>query len=275
LQAYRAPTDNDRHSPSGIGEAGWIDMGLDRMNREVKESGLINKEASSCLIKSMIKYTGHKGAGFYHYALYKIFADGTIAMRNLIQPVGPFVTLPRLGIRITGDSRLEKIRWFGRGPGESYPDRKSSALVGDYESTVSLQNEHYACPQEMGNKEDTRFLMLYDEDGEGFQLWGGALFSFSALHFTAEDLRDAKHDGQWKARQETILSVDYRQNGLGNSSCGGDVMEKYRLKPLEAELNIVLSPYSAKTSPYQTADAGFPPLPAIDDVFRVDHGLSV
>jgi beta-galactosidase len=274
LQAYRAPTDNDAHSPSNIGETGWIGLGLDRMESQALEAGLVHTPSGGWALKAAMRYHAQKGTGFNHYTIYQIAADGSIALRSLIQPFGPLITLPRMGIRLICDPALEKLRWFGRGPGESYPDRKSAALVGDYRSVVSAQNEHYMCPQEMGGKEDTRFLLLSGEDGVGIHVCGNHLFSFSALHFTAEDLRDTGHDGQLKPRPEVILSIDYRQNGLGNSSCGGDVMEAYRLKPLNAEWDLVFTPYRGTIDPYDLAARDFPALPSLDEIFKLDHTMS-
>jgi hypothetical protein len=45
------------------------------------------------------------------------------------------------------------------------------------------------------------------------------------------DLHSCTHREQLVPREETILSIDYKQNGLGNASCGGEAMPQYRLNP--------------------------------------------
>jgi len=274
LQVYRAPTSNDEHSPSGIGENGWIKLKLNRMEKKVIESKVLEVNEHHSLVDTHILYTCAADTGFYYYALYDIAADGNIRMKLLIQPYGRLNTLPRIGIRLICDQRLENLRWFGRGPGESYPDRKTAALIGDYRSTVSEQNEHYVIPQENANKEDVRFVILTDGEGEGIHVKADTLISFSALHFTADDLTVTTHDGQLVPREETILSLDYQQNGLGNSSCGGDVMEEYRLQPLETAYQLSITPYTEAQDPYSIV-TDFAGLPSIEDVFTVDHSISL
>jgi beta-galactosidase/evolved beta-galactosidase subunit alpha len=44
------------------------------------------------------------------------------------------------------------------------------------------------------------------------------------------------------------FNLDHKQHGLGSSSCGPDVLEKYRLKPEAFEFEIVLKPYSKNQS---------------------------
>ena len=270
LNVYRAPTDNDRHSPSGIGEHGWIKWDLAHMDREVREAKLLIRMDQSCDIKASVLCRCGSQTGFWHYAVYHVDEYGTLTVRNLIQPFGDLETLPRIGVRLMLQKGLEHLAWFGRGPWESYPDRKASAKVGFYTSTVTEQNEHYVRPQEMGNKEDVRFLTLTDSEGCGLCVAGSELFSFSALHMTAEDLEETLHDAQLPAGQATILSLDKKQNGLGNSSCGGDVMEKYRLKPLETEFTFAVSPVVSGAGVRPVCDER---TPGIDEVFQVDRSL--
>ena len=54
------------------------------------------------------------------------------------------------------------IEWFGRGPHESYWDRKSSASIGKYKGNVWDQTYKYIRPQETGNKTDVRWMTLSD-----------------------------------------------------------------------------------------------------------------
>lgn len=273
LNVYRAPTDNDGHSPSGIGENGWIGKNLDRMERQVTEAGVLEQSDSGCTLRAAIRWLCGDETGFWHYALYHIDRVGVMTVKNLIQPFGSLETLPRIGVRLSLTGGHERLTWYGRGPWESYPDRKASPLIGYYESTVSEQSEHYVRPQEMGNHEDTRYLLLRDEDGRGLCAMAAGRLSFSALHFTARDLADTLHDGQQEERPQVILSLDNKQNGLGNSSCGGDVMEEYRLRPEETLFSFVLAPFSGESQALPMPDQKT--LEAdMDQWFAVDHDIS-
>ena len=65
-----------------------------------------------------------------------------------------------------------------RGPHENYADRKTSAYVGVYESTVADQYVPYIRPQENGYKTDTRWLTLTDDSGNGILFTGDPLYLF-------------------------------------------------------------------------------------------------
>ena len=114
------------------------------------------------------------------------------------------------------------------------PTAKQSAEVGLWSSTVNEQFVPYVRPQENGNKEDVRWLELTDAAGHGLGVLDDDdknLISASALHFTAADLAAARHNYELKPRPETILSLDAKQSGLGNGSCGPGVLEKYSVPP--------------------------------------------
>jgi beta-galactosidase len=124
---------------------------------------------------------------------------------------------------------LEKLEWFGRGPWENYWDRKASAMVGLYRSTVTDQYVPYIMPQEHGHKTDVRWLALTDAGGYGVSVIGQPAIEFSASHFTADDLYTARHTVDLTPRDEVMVCLDHLQRGLGTGSCGPDTLEQYRL----------------------------------------------
>ena len=71
----------------------------------------------------------------------------------------------------------------------------------------------------------------------------GNPFSFSALHFTGLDLAAVKHNFELKPRPEVILSLNAKMCGLGNSSCGPGVLERYAVPPSQTyDLNLRFQP---------------------------------
>ena len=46
----------------------------------------------------------------------------------------------------------------------------------------------------------------------------------------AEQLTKAMHDYELKPSEETFVSIDYKQSGIGSNSCGPQLAEEYRLK---------------------------------------------
>jgi len=98
-------------------------------------------------------------------------------------------------------------------------------------------------PQENGNKEEVWWLSLTDAAGRGLRVSAGEEpMSASALHFTAADLAAARHNYELQPRPEVVLSLDARQCGLGNGSCGPGVLERYAVPPKAYRLKFVLSP---------------------------------
>ena len=75
-------------------------------------------------------------------------ADQMLVLSLVVMPEGTWpVPLPRLGLRLAVPARLGKIEWFGRGPGEAYPDTRQAARVGRFTSTVEDLQTPYVMPQ--------------------------------------------------------------------------------------------------------------------------------
>ena len=88
-----------------------------------------------------------------------------------------------------------------------------------------------------------RWLTLTDESGQGLRVTAEENpMAVSALHFTAMDLAATKHNYELKPRPEVILSLDAKQCGLGNGSCGPGVLEKYAVPPQAYRLHLRFSP---------------------------------
>ena len=52
------------------------------------------------------------------------------------------------------------VQWYGRGPEESYWDRKSGSPIGRYAGLIEDQFHRYSRPQETGNKTDVRWIQV-------------------------------------------------------------------------------------------------------------------
>jgi beta-galactosidase len=108
---------------------------------------------------------------------------------------------------------------------------------------VDEQYIPYVRPQENGNKEDVRWLTLTDWTWRGLLVAAKEYpMSVSALHYTVEDLIAVKHNYELKPRPEVVLSLDARQSGLGNGSCGPGVLERYSVPPQVYRLHLRFCP---------------------------------
>jgi hypothetical protein len=138
---------------------------------------------------------------------------------------------------------FERFTWYGRGPHESYVDRKFGAQVGLYSGTVDEQYVPYIVPEENGNKTDVRWVALTDDDGVGLLAVAGEVLEVSAHHYTTQDLTEATHTYELTRRDEITLNLDYAQSGLGSASCGPGRLEQYQFKPEPVAYRVRLRPF--------------------------------
>ena len=67
-------------------------------------------------------------------------------------------------------------------------------------------------------------------------------FSFNCSHFTAEQLTEAAHDFELTPREETVLYIDYSQNGIGSNSCGPELPESFKFTQKDFNFSFRLLP---------------------------------
>ena len=140
--------------------------------------------------------------------------------------------LPRIGSVLTLDGTLDQLEWFGRGPVETYPDRKRAAPIRRWPSTVAEEYVPYVRPQEHGGHEDVRWVRLLDADGRGLELrFDERPLHVSVSHFTAADLAAATHDDELVSRPTITVHLDAAHRGLGTASCGPDTLPQYLVGP--------------------------------------------
>lgn len=174
-----------------------------------------------------------------------IASDGSIQLDGTVTPIyAELQSLPRIGLTMTLPAELDQFTWFGRGPHESYADRKQGAKIGRYHGDVADQYVPYGIPQENGNKSNVRWATLTNPKGVGLHIAGDRLLSLSAHHFTTEDLTTATHTYKLTPRPTITLNIDIAQCGLGNASCGPGVLPQYMLTPQPTTFSIYLTPIS-------------------------------
>jgi beta-galactosidase len=220
MHFFRAPTDNDKGFGNWLAKD-WKTNRLDSPQIVRTETNTI--EYRYLKGKIIIQSTQIPGGRRGHP---KEYTDYTYTFTC----EGELPELPCLGITIQLPKGYEQLTWYGRGPWDSYPDRKQAALFGLWKSTVTKQYTHYPHPQDNGNQEDCSLIILKNNSGQVFRV--EALekpFSFSALHYTSKSIASASHDFQLKEDDATILNIDCSTLGLGNSSCGPGVLKKYAI----------------------------------------------
>jgi beta-galactosidase/beta-glucuronidase len=241
LNLWRAPTDNDIHIAKE-----WVAAGLDRLQARLERVELVRKlpQAAQIEVDTMLACYSRLPAfrASYHYT---IFGSGDMLIDTHLTPLSKLPNLARVGLQMRLPGALDRFTWYGRGPHENYVDRKESALVGVYSGTVQEQYVPYIFPQENGNKSDVRWATLTDAQGLGLLVVGMPLLNVGASHYSTENLTSAGHTFDLEELDETILSLDYRQCGLGSNSCGPGPLQKYLIEPVEISFSLRLRPFSA------------------------------
>ncbi|VEJ18924.1 Beta-galactosidase [Capnocytophaga canimorsus] len=131
---------------------------------------------------------------------------------------------------------FKEIEWYGRGPWESYADRKTAALVGLYKGTIEEEYHPYLRPQESGNKTDVRYAKITRADGSGFRIQSTKkLLNVNVLPYEPDQLfpgmkKGQTHSGSLEFSENIHLDVDLQQLGVGGNNSWGELpIEKYRL----------------------------------------------
>ena len=239
-QAFRAPTDNDKSFGNWLAKD-WQLHGMDHPLISL-ESFDHEVRADGAVIVRIRTTNLYKEGNVTTTSVYTLSSDGVIDLKTTFLPQGVFPELPRLGLAFCLAPAYNTFTWYGRGPQDNYPDRKTSAATGLWKGTVAEQYVHYPRPQDSGNKEEVQFLTLTDKRNKGIRVDAVEdVFSASALHYTAQDLYKETHDCNLKPRPEIILSMDAAVLGLGNSSCGPGVLKKYAIEKKEHTLHIRIS----------------------------------
>ena len=253
---WRPPTDNDYGNRMDIRLAVWKKAGerAKIIKADISHAGL-----GKVNVSFRYDITDTEGGKIASYSVvYTVMGSADVIISAILEKSSDkYPEIIRMGMQMQLPEEFSNLRWFGRGPHENYADRKTSADVGLYESTVADQYVPYIRPQENGYKTDTRWLTLTDNNGTGLLVSGNPLFCFAALNNIHDDFespgrlsvfrKDAKtantHTNDVKPRELVNLNIDYGQTGVGgDDSWGAPVHDKYRLYERKYEYSFRLRP---------------------------------
>ena len=251
FNAWRAPTDNDEGQPWSVQSANsWRKAGLDQLRHQVKSVDVtpLSPQVVQVKVQSNVSAPGCED-GFACEYTYTVYGSGDVVIDTYVVPSQNLPPLPRIGLQMVLPGVYEHLTWYGRGPHETYTDRKEGAQVGVYQGTVDEQYVPYIVPQEHGNKTDVRWVSLTDGYGMGLLALAmpgtdAGLLEVSAHHFTTEDLAQARHTYELQRREEITLNLDYKQSGLGGASCGPGTLPQYLIQPQPVAYRVRLRPIS-------------------------------
>lgn len=253
FQAYRAYTDNDKGFGNWLAND-WKAAGLDKPVKAVTAFAPGRETPAGLPLDVVTTYRYQEGT-VTHTQAYLVKRDGSFQLNSHFVPDGNLPDLPRMGVTLALSSDLEHYTWLGHGPYDNYADRKEGCPVGVWSSTVTEQYVPYPRPQACGNKEGVRWLTLTSPAGAGVKVtvvpsnavasattFAAPVCSATALHFTETDLDAADNTWQLTPRASVFLTLDAFHMGLGNSSCGPGVLQRYAGEKRPYELNLFFQP---------------------------------
>jgi beta-galactosidase len=220
---FRAPTDNDgfKLMPELSRRLGVGSQAL----RQWQDSGVDDRPADTLVEHAVRVEQREDGTGFRH-----VF-DVPAALSDL----------PRVGVTFRLPARFDRLRWFGRGPHENYPDRNRSAMFGVWES--GLDELPYLVPQEFGLRTECRWMELIDSaTGERIRFDDFSTpVHCSATSYEDVELYRAETSIDAEPADHVVVHLDIAHRGLGTASCGPDVLPRYRLGDGRFELSYRVS----------------------------------
>jgi beta-galactosidase len=257
LNVWRAPLVNEldpwansgshlTYRKTGMGEDpanSWRSLGLDHLTFKLDRLAVVRKELQSVMIEVEDHATGSSySAGFDNRYRYQIEGSGELTIQHTVIPQGLMPAwLPRLGLQWIVNKDLKNVAWYGRGPFENYPDRKSGAQIGIYRSSVDEMLEHYLVPQDYGLRTDNRWVRLESGDGTGLEFRGSSLFNFNAHPYDTDNLTRARYPYQLRPFDGITFNFDYATSGVGCTAIS--VLNQYRVLPQMTSFTVKVRPY--------------------------------
>lgn len=233
--AMRAPTDNDMHVSQP-----WKYAGYDNFLTKVYSVCVNQGMGGSVRIETKLGFAAASRQSFIKAdVVWTVQESGAVNMHLAGDFNMTFLYMPRFGLELHVKQELDKVKYFGYGPNESYIDKHRSSYIDLFETDVDSLHEDYIKPQENGSHCGCRYVSL--GDGKALlQASSDKMFSFNASRYTVSELTDKKHNFELEKSGHVILHLDYGMSGVGSNSCGPELLEKYRLRNprIEWSMNI-------------------------------------
>jgi len=240
---WRVPTDNDE----GGGDAGyahrWRAAGLDRLQITAGKPQYEALEDGSVRVTAASRAAGIETAVDL-LTRYTISPVGVVSVTGQFTLDGAMPPLPRVGFQVALPGAYDTVAWYGRGPHESYSDRKQSARVGRYTAKVADLHFPYVMAQENGNHTDTRWVAVADGSGAGLRITAATPFDFTVHDYTDAALLAAKQSQVIARDGNVTLSLDLAQMGLGgDDSWSPRVHPEYLLDKHQYSFSFTIDPF--------------------------------
>lgn len=236
FNAFRAPTDNDCAVKND-----WYKFHLNELITKVYSSNVMKS-------KDCIEITIHLALGWFAYhntfdVINKIYVynSGQIKIHSNVKVADKRPYLPRFGLRMFMDKGFSNVEYYGYGSIESYVDKHRGSYKGIFKQKIWGMHEDYIKPQENSSHFGCEYVKI--ENSEiCLRIDSEEDFSFNASEYTQEELVKKAHNYELEKSGYSILCVDYKQSGIGSTSCGPYLLEEYQFKSKDFNLSFFITP---------------------------------
>ncbi|AGH80472.1 beta-galactosidase [Psychromonas sp. CNPT3] len=255
---WRGLTDNDLGANAHQWAAIWKDAGVLRDVQSFETARVSDNEFRVTVKFNMASICSEFTFVYCVYSTGDVHVKADFIPKDLSLPI-----MMRFGTQLTLAAEFKYVQWFGRGPVETYADRKGAKL-GIYGGTTWEQFHAYPRPQETGNKTDVRWFRLTNKEGSGLEIIADdKLLNASAWPFSADELdfvadmdsnsasgltpMSQKHGVDVQPGDVTTLNVDLAQMGTGGQNSWGSLPPCiYQLPVQEYHYAFYMHPVSHK-----------------------------
>lgn len=210
---YRAPTDNDIYLNQSNEINFWKTLG-DQLTIVSQTLETNHPDYISYVVKATLPASSLLPIELR----YRFYPSADVVLEMKIDHLDQLKNMPpRIGWIFEMPAVFGTVQWYGRGPLESYQDRKLGLNIGLYKSTASEFNIPAVRPQEMGNKSDVRWLSLKTFEGLYLMALGQSEFEANVLPFNYNKLGTGYRHGIDILNDPTnTVLLDYYQWPLGD-----------------------------------------------------------
>lgn len=245
LNVIRAAVNNESSQFRNYIEVQWLELGLDNMEHKLKVMNWHDLQHTAIVASSYISKAPGVREYFEHTITYHVSGSGICKIEHEVKPMGNFSVgwLPKIGLQLELDKSINSVSWYGKGPLENYPDRKTGVKTGLYELQASDFYTPYVVPQDHGNRSDVRWLEV--SDGRiGLKIHGNEQFNFSIHQF--DNLSSSLYSWQLNETDGWILNLDHQVAGVGLK--GVKTRPAYRVYPEKFHYTFTLVPFKSNST---------------------------
>ncbi|MBK7228512.1 MAG: DUF4981 domain-containing protein [Ignavibacteriales bacterium] len=240
LNVWRAPISNERVDWGKAEAEDWYSAGL---NRLILDSSDVKINSQSKKVEVTVKQF-YRLPGNDDYIInqfdYSVFTDGEIKINQAVEFIGRFnfEWLPRVGMEFNLSNSCDNVEWYGKGPFETYPDRKTGAKINWYKLSTDSFYVPYVQPEDYGNRTDVKTLNLFAGNSNPFSITSDEKFNFSVTPY--KNIERAVYPFQLEVADDLTLNIDYKITGVGDTPV--PTLPKYRAYPVNYNYSIIITP---------------------------------